>query len=98
MFEETNENSQLDCSQLSPDEERDSPDTEGTSRRLERPKSSGERKICAEKGKKFRQRLLEAAADRRSIVASPRPRLEAWRARRIEYKEEARAPETGLAV
>jgi hypothetical protein len=34
------------------DEEREGPDFDGTSRRLERPKSSGERKKTAEEKKK----------------------------------------------
>src|SRR3989442_5739345 len=58
-------NSQLDCFQLAPDEERDSPDIEGTSRRLERQKSSGERGNYAEKRRKALTRLEEAAACRR---------------------------------
>ena len=54
------------------------------------------------KKKEKRQKSLdetarEAATDR-GFVASPRPRPEAWRARRKVYKKEARAQESGLAI
>ena len=79
------------------DEEREGPDFDGTSRRLERPKSSGERKKIAEGEEKSRQRLLEATAVGRRLRGRSRTEGEALATKHNDYKRRQKLLEQGLA-
>ena len=90
-------NSHGDCFQLAPDEEREGPDFDGTSRRLKPQKSNGEREELLECKAESFEGTSEAATSSRGLVADRGPKEKAWRSRMKVYKEEARAQSPGLA-